>query len=161
LIYADVLGVIRSRGGIFKERPRSGKAGRRGVVGLSLIALSSCDLRFSGSRNFGDGDRVAGPPSDRERAFEGDCDAVLLSSMPHSSAGFTPSTSIGGGRFSFNWPLNIFLDRQFRFRDRAEGLFSDSSWFQHLRPSGSVMAEQVPRKPRSRIQKVRKFLSWG
>ena len=56
LIYAWVLGDIRSRAGICRERPRSGKAGRRGVVGLSLSALSSWAFFFSGSRNLGDGE---------------------------------------------------------------------------------------------------------
>ena len=81
MIYADELGDIRSRGGICKERPRIGKAGRRGVVGESLIALSSFDSRFSGSLNFGDGDRAGGPPSDNDRAFEGDRDVVRRSTF--------------------------------------------------------------------------------
>jgi hypothetical protein len=89
LIYADVLGE-RSRAGICKERPR-GKAGRRGVVGLSSIALSSFDFLFSGSRNFGDGDRVGGPPSDRERAFEGDREVVLRRCPPSPSSLSAPS----------------------------------------------------------------------
>jgi hypothetical protein len=91
LIYAWVLGDMRSRAGICKERPRIGKAGRRGVVGLSLSALSSWDFFFSGSRNFGDGDSVGGPPSERERAFEGDLEAVLLPVVPALSSPASPS----------------------------------------------------------------------
>jgi hypothetical protein len=103
LIYADGVGDRRSRAGIFRERPRTGKAGRRGVVGLSLNALSSCDLIFSGSRNFGDGDSVGGPPSERERTFEGDREAVLLPGVPPSSSPVYPSPDpIGGCRVSLN-----------------------------------------------------------
>jgi hypothetical protein len=103
LIYAGELGDIRSRAGICRERPRSGKAGRRGVVGLSLNALSSCDFLFSGSRNFGDGDRVGGPPSERERAFEGDREAVLLPYVPRPSSPASPSPDpIVGCRVSLN-----------------------------------------------------------
>lgn len=91
LIYAWVLGDMRSRAGICKERPRIGMAGRRGVVGLSLSALSSWDFFFSGSRNFGDGDSVGGPPSERERAFEGDREAVLLPVLPGLSSPASPS----------------------------------------------------------------------
>lgn len=101
-MYADVLGGIRSRGGICKERPRSGKAGRRGVVGLSLKELSSLAFRFSGSRNFGDGERVGGPPSDSERAFEGDRDVVLRSPVPSLSVAFTTSKSIFASIFSLS-----------------------------------------------------------
>jgi hypothetical protein len=109
LIYADELGDIRSRAGICKERPRSGKAGRRGVVGLSLKALSSLDFLFSGSRNFGDGDRAGGPPSERERAFEGDRETVLLPGVPPPSSPASPSPHvIGRYSVSLNWPLSMF-----------------------------------------------------
>ncbi len=109
LIYDDGLGDRRSRAGICKERPRRGKAGRRGVVGLSLNALSSCDFRFSGSRNFGDGDSVGGPPSERERTFEGDREAVLLPGVPPPSSPTSSSpSSIGGRSVSRNWPLSMF-----------------------------------------------------
>jgi hypothetical protein len=99
-----VFGDIRSRGGICNERPRNGKAGRRGVVGLSLIALSSFDFLFSGSRNFGDGDSVGGPPSDRLRAFEGDRDAVFLSGIPSPCVPgrFTSAELIFSKIFSLN-----------------------------------------------------------
>ena len=71
-MYAELLGESkRSRAGICRERPR-GRVPRRGVMGLSLMALSSFDFRFSGSRNLGDGDKTGGPPSERDRALEGD-----------------------------------------------------------------------------------------
>lgn len=92
-MYADVLEGIRSRGGICSDRPRRGKAGRRGVVGLSFKALSSLDCRFSGSRNLGEGDSVGGPPSESERAFEDERDVVLVSRSPASIV-FTASESI-------------------------------------------------------------------
>ena len=78
-MYAEVLGdMSMSRGGICSDKPRCRKAGRRGVVGLSFIALSSFDVLFSGARNFGDGDNAGGPlPSERERAFE-----VFFSGVP-------------------------------------------------------------------------------
>lgn len=79
MIYADELGDMRSRGGICNERPRGGKAGRRGVVRESAIAQSSFDFRLSASLNFGDGDSDGGPPSDKERALDGDCEVALLS----------------------------------------------------------------------------------
>ena len=91
LIYAWVLGDIRSRAGICKERPRRGNAGRRGVVGLSVSALSSCAFFFSGSRNFGDGESVGGPPSESERAFDGDREAALLPAAPPVSSSVFPS----------------------------------------------------------------------
>lgn len=72
---------MKSRAGICKLSPR-GKDGRRGVVGLSPREVSSFDFLFSGSRNLGDGDRVGGPPSDKERAFEGDREAVLRLGVP-------------------------------------------------------------------------------
>ena len=100
-MYAGELGDVRSRGGICKERPRSGKAGRRGVVGESLIALSSFDVRFSGSLNFGDGDRVGGPPSDNERAFDGDRDAALRSSLSFLAM-LSSADSILTNKFSLN-----------------------------------------------------------
>lgn len=102
-----MLGDIRSRAGICSERPR-GKAGRRGVVGLPSIALSSFDFRFSGSRNLGDGDRIGGPPSDRDRAFEGDFEAARLRRDPSlslSSGRPSPPPSpvfISGPRLSFS-----------------------------------------------------------
>jgi hypothetical protein len=102
LIYADELGDIRSRGGICNERPRSGKAGRRGVVGESSIALSSFDFRFSGSLNLGDGDRVGGPPSDNERTFDGDGDVVpRTESLPFSTT-LSSALSIFARIFSLN-----------------------------------------------------------
>ena len=100
-MYAGELGDIRSRGGICKERPRKGKAGRRGVVGESLIALSSFDVRFSGSLNFGDGDRVGGPPSDNERTFDGDRGVALRSSLSFSTT-LSSADSILANRFSLN-----------------------------------------------------------
>lgn len=67
-----------SRAGICNDRPRCRNDGRRGVIGLSFIALSSFDFRFSGSRNLGEGDNAGGPlPSERERAFE-----VFFSGVP-------------------------------------------------------------------------------
>lgn len=103
MIYADVFGDMRSRAGIWSERPR-GKAGRRGVVGLASSAESSLDFLFSGSRNFGDGDNVGGPPSDRLRAFEGDRDAGRRRGIPPSSSIISsPSlTCISGCRLSLN-----------------------------------------------------------
>ena len=109
LMYACVLGDMRSRAGICKERPRSGKAGRRGVVGVSLRALSSCAFFFSGSRNLGDGDRVGGPPSERDLAFEGDREAVLRPVVPGPSSPASPSPDpIAGCSVLPNWLLNIF-----------------------------------------------------
>jgi hypothetical protein len=109
LIYAWVLGDIRSRAGICKERPRNGWAGRRGVVGLSLSALSSWAFFFSGSRNFGDGDKVGGPPSERERAFEGDREAVLLPGVPPLSSTASPSPGpIVRCSVSPSWLLSMF-----------------------------------------------------
>lgn len=96
---ADEFGDMRSRGGIWRERPR-GKAGLRGVTGLSPRALSSFDFRFSGSRNLGDGDKVGGPPSERDRAFEGDRESVLLV-PPSLPSLLSPGSSIGIG-VSFN-----------------------------------------------------------
>jgi len=108
-MYACVLGDMRSRAGICKERPRSGKAGRRGVVGVSLSALSSCDFFFSGSRNLGDGDRVGGPLSERDRAFEGDREAVRRPGVPLLSSLVSPSPdAIVGCSVSLNWLRNMF-----------------------------------------------------
>ena len=72
-------GDIRSRGGICRESPRNVKAGRRGVVGLSKD-VSSLD-RFSGSRKFGDGDKMGSLPSDKDLPLDGDLDACLLSTF--------------------------------------------------------------------------------
>jgi hypothetical protein len=103
LIYADELGDVRSRGGICKESPRNGKAGRRGVVGESLMALSSFDFRFSGSLNFGDGDKLGGPPSDNDLALDGDRDAALRSSLSFSTTfPFAFADSIFARIFSLN-----------------------------------------------------------
>lgn len=101
-MYVDVVADIRSRGGICSERPRNGKAGRRGVVGVSLKELSSFAFLFSGSRNLGDGESAGGPPSDSERAFEGDRDAVLRSAVPSLSVAFSASESIFANMFSLN-----------------------------------------------------------
>lgn len=100
-MYVDVLGDIRSRAGICSERPR-GKAGRRGVVGLPSRALSSFDFRFSGSRNFGDGDSAGGPPSDRDRAFEGDLEAARLRGDPSLSSTTPSPAAMSRLRVSFN-----------------------------------------------------------
>lgn len=91
----------RSRAGTCKERPRTGKAGRRGVIGLSFISLSSFDFLFSGSRNLGDGDKVGGPPSDSDRAFEGDLEGPFRSGV-FASAGFPSPETIGKRVVSFN-----------------------------------------------------------
>ena len=48
---------MRSRGGICKESPRIGNAGRRGVVGLCK-SESSSDVCLEGSLNFGDGESI-------------------------------------------------------------------------------------------------------
>ena len=104
-MYADVLGDwdIRSRAGICRERPLTAKAGRRGVEGLSLSALSSFDFLLSGSRNLGDGDRAGGPPSDSDRAFDGDREVARRSVAPPLSATSTEaSESILAIRFSLN-----------------------------------------------------------
>jgi hypothetical protein len=101
-MYADVVEDIRSRGGICSERPRKGNAGRLGVVGLSPRALSSLDFLFSGSRNLGEGDRVGGPPSDSERAFDGDRDVVRRWVFSESSVAFTTFDPILANMSSFN-----------------------------------------------------------
>jgi hypothetical protein len=80
---------MKSRGGICRERPRAGKRGRRGVVGVSLIALSSFVVFFAGSRNLGDGDSVGGPQSERLRAF-GDRGGSLA---PSTVVGLTLSSA--------------------------------------------------------------------
>lgn len=73
------------------------------MVGLSLIALSSLDLRFSDSLNFGEGDRVGGAPSESERALEGDLEAVRRSAIPKPSFRVLPSSgSSEGVLLSFN-----------------------------------------------------------
>jgi hypothetical protein len=54
------LGIGDSRKGIWSERPRDRKSGRRGVLGCATSVWSSLDLR-AGSWNLGEGDR--------ERAF--------------------------------------------------------------------------------------------
>lgn len=86
---------MRSRAGICSESPR-GKTGRRGVVGLPSRALSSFDFRFSGSRNLGEGERAGGPPSDRDRAFEGDREAARLRGDPSLSPAPPAPTSVSG-----------------------------------------------------------------
>ena len=78
---------IRSRGGICSERPRKVNAGRRGVVGSSS-EVSSFDL-FSGSRNFGDGDKTGSLPSDSDLPLDGDRDRCRDSVFP--SLGFLSS----------------------------------------------------------------------
>lgn len=90
---------MRSRGGICRDSPRSWNAGRRGVEGLS-IEVSSFD-RLSGSRNFGDGDRTGGLPSESDLAFDGDRDGLFPPETFLSSS----VENLGG---SFNWVLNIF-----------------------------------------------------
>ncbi len=70
-----VSGDIKSRGGICSESPRNVNAGRRGVVG-SANSVSSFDL-FSGSRNFGDGDRTGSLPSDSDLPLDGDRERCL------------------------------------------------------------------------------------
>jgi hypothetical protein len=86
-MYADVLGdMSRSRAGICRDRPRAGKPGRRGVTGLSFMALSSFDFLFCGSRNFGDGDSAGGALSESDRALEGDLEDIpFLSGVPATS----------------------------------------------------------------------------
>lgn len=70
--------------------------------------LSSFDLRFSGSRNLGEGERVGGFPSERERALEGDRE--LLRRCPLSVApSVAPSNSILASKFSLSWLLNMIL----------------------------------------------------
>jgi hypothetical protein len=61
------LGMGDSRGGIWRERPRERKSGRRGVLGCPAMVWSSFDLH-AGSRNLGEGSRP-GALSDKERAF--------------------------------------------------------------------------------------------
>jgi hypothetical protein len=112
-MYADVFEDIRSRAGICNERPR-GKAGLRGVMGLSSIALSSFDFFFSGSRNFGEGDSCGGPlsESDNERPLDGDREVVPPPVMPSPS--FPDISAIPGSNrgcvwvSSFNWLRSIF-----------------------------------------------------
>jgi hypothetical protein len=72
------------------------------VVGESQIALSSFDFLFSGSLNFGDGDRVGGPPSDNDRALEGDREAALRSGSLSFSAPLSSADSILARIFSLN-----------------------------------------------------------
>lgn len=57
-------------------------------MGLSLMALSSFEVRFSGSLNLGEGDSTGGSPSDSERALEGDLEAVRRSAIPIPSPSF-------------------------------------------------------------------------
>ena len=101
-MYADELGDIRSRGGIWSERPRSGKPGRLGVVGEAPIALSSFDFRFSGSLNLGDGIKAGGPLSDNERALDGDLDVGLHSNSFSFSVPLSSTFSIFAMMFSLN-----------------------------------------------------------
>ena len=61
------LKLMISFGGICKDKPRAGNAGRRGVEGLSIMG-SSLATRAGGSRNFGDGEKI-GRASCRERVF--------------------------------------------------------------------------------------------
>lgn len=145
MIYADELGDIRSRGGICNARPRIGKAGRRGVLGESLIAMSSFDCRFSGSLNLGDGDRVGGPPSDNDRAFAGDRDAVLRSGFLPSTTGLSSPDSISHRVFSLNCLLSISADVDViegrgnaKFEARLSRLFHGGS-HQRIRNSSSVV----------------------
>ncbi len=77
---------MKSRWGICKESPRIGKDGRRGVVGLSVSAVSSFDL-FSGSVKIGEGERPAELPSDNDRVLEGDFDGFLESRLPFRDDG--------------------------------------------------------------------------
>ncbi len=104
-----MFGDMRSRAGICSDRPR-GNAGRRGVVGLSPSALSSFDFLFSGSLNFGEGDNVGGPPSERERAFEGDSEDPCLRGDPLLSPMPLPPASGSGQSVSFNWFRSIVSD---------------------------------------------------
>lgn len=64
------LGICDSLEGICSDRPLERKSGRRGVLGLALMAWSSLDMR-AGSRNLGDGSR-RGALSESDRAL-GDC----------------------------------------------------------------------------------------
>jgi hypothetical protein len=59
------------------------KAGRRGVDGLPKDMSSF--VRFSGSRNLGDGDRMGSLPSDSDLPFDGDLDADFESFPPSPS----------------------------------------------------------------------------
>lgn len=77
------------------------------MIGLSLIALSSLDFLFSGSRNLGDGDKAGGPPSDNERAFEVDLDVPFLSGVLAPSCLAVSASAAGSRRLSCSWLLNI------------------------------------------------------
>ena len=85
-----LVGLLTSRGGIWRERPRTGKFGLLGVVG-EIKALSSLTVR-AGSRKAGEGERVGFGASDNDRGFEGDDfgrDGVMI------------PVEEGGSRFSF------------------------------------------------------------
>jgi len=65
-----LVGLLTSRGGICRERPRTGKFGLLGVIGAQK-AVSSLTVR-TGSLNAGEGERVGFGASDNERGFEGE-----------------------------------------------------------------------------------------
>lgn len=103
--YLFAFGDIVSRGGICKERPRAGNAGRLGVVGLASMAVSSCDFFLMGSRKSGEGDKIGGSLSASAsiRIFDGE--PILPSNSP------LPGPADGGAILSasFNWTPSMML----------------------------------------------------
>lgn len=65
-----LVGLLTSRGGILRERPRTGKLGLLGVLG-EMKAVSSLMVR-AGSRNAGEGERVGFGASDNDLCFKGE-----------------------------------------------------------------------------------------
>jgi len=65
--------------GICRERPRTGKLGRRGVTGLEVMEMSSLVV-WEDSRKAGEGDNEGFGASDRERDFDEDLEVSFPTS---------------------------------------------------------------------------------
>jgi hypothetical protein len=129
---------MRLRGGICSDRPRGRKAERCGVLGLS-IAVSSCDLRPSDSRNFMAGDRVGGPASDKLRALGGDRGVVVCSLLAPTSSALVSSFASILARISMpSWSLAMMR------RDVADIWFGlGCCWRRHQSSHGGFKDRRV------------------
>lgn len=75
----NTLGLGLSFGGICKDKPRVNKEGRCVIAGLGITVISSLDV-LADSRILGEGESIGGV-SERERAFAGDDEVILMMTL--------------------------------------------------------------------------------